>query len=640
MHNNLCIQGSCIKKKNDKTYLCGGRKCEGVCIDDVCNSAVRCISDDDCSSDQMCDTTANDVAYKTCIKKPCFSEGGCGELIFKKCRADEECPSGLVCKFGACLKGCSKKCKKCQHGTCTDNGKRCPKEITCSFGQICFKGSCQMLQCYETEDCAGDKHCLNGKCIETKVLTACNSDNYCPGNMKCINGKCYDIQLCKTNAECSDWQACDSTYRINGHMGICVQRIYCNRQEDPRNSGCPENMHCDRQNYCVAKECISCSMGQECTFVMDSSAKTCWPTKQCLSNDDCEEDKVCDQELGKCTEACGHCKEGYQCINNACQYLPHCYDDDDCLPRQFCSQGECVKDYGIGCYRHSDCADGGCFAGTCVVNCKDCETKRCNQNKQCLMGCKSDNNCEQNYMCQDKICIPIMRCMFDSNCPIDMKCRNKEDESCNGEKSCKCKPAPCSDCMYGCKDDTCQITPFKACEDCREGFICPDFDDEQYSKCHKVCRPYDKSSCSPDSLCVTDKTGKSVCIERKKCTMNSDCIRPLRCLDFQCARPGCFENDDCPYGHYCYAGICQKLIIHGSCESDIQCSSGTCIMIKNSKIGICQRCPEDCPPEDCKNGFCLDKRERCFEDHHCDQYSKCLKGLCVNRGCKDCQSGR
>ena len=632
--NDKCIQGvcettDCVLKK---CYTCEARKCQGECIKSICNLKIRCIDIDDCSEDQIC-SFHKELGYNVCSVLSCEDSNDSSKTCKKTppigCNADKECEKGKMCKFGNCI---------LEDQECTDN--------SCMYGQTCIDGKCKSLDCYKHEDCKEQSYCMQGECTDVTELPSCSKDSPCSARNrhKCINGKCYPIIVCKVNSDCGKRSVCDLTFKIKGNQGICVKAINCNPQIEI-DSGCPVNMHCPKSGFCKTKECRHCAYDETCTEILTSQTMTCWPIKHCTLkgfNNGCDGHKFCNIRLGICENHCADCAVGAQCVDGVCKESLSCSENIDCPPRQLCYKGQCDRDFSE-CYNHNDCPDEdvGCFAGLCKKICKDCQLELCDANNKCMAKCSNSDKCQKNYYCYEGACIPKMKCSNNRHCPVDMICKNK-DTICNGEESCSCQPeTDCKKCTNGrCNAKICSIVVETNCKQCKEGFVCPNFENKKYHFCHKTCHPYDKSSCLRSS-CLLDKNSVYVCMPNLKCKADSECIIPLQCKNFQCTRPDCFKDRDCEFGEFCYAGKCRLPEIDEDCTQDADCDTGKCIVFENFQVGVClvKQCTKDCPHGRCKHGFCDYNGGSCLNNEHCDEYSKCENGLCMNKGCSECKTG-
>jgi hypothetical protein len=141
-------------------------------------------------------------------------------------------------------------------------------------------------------------------------------------------------------------------------------------------------------------------------------------------------------------------------------------------------------------------------------------------------GCKSDDDCELGYVCEDSECITE-----------DLICIPDCEEG------------------YECDEGICN----KICPECEEGTHCsegecmPDVCDPGCSDaqeciggvCIYVCEPL----CADEEVCF-----EGICEE---CIVNADCDITEICEDKACVDPGCQFDAECDQNQYCDAGICR-----------------------------------------------------------------------------------
>jgi hypothetical protein len=106
--------------------------------------------------------------------------------------------------------------------------------------------------------------------------------------------------------------------------------------------------------------------------------------------------------------------------------------------------------------------------------------------------------------------------------------------------------------------------------DCQGGLVC------SFGRCHQPCES--SSGCPEDALCVSSKSGQSVCQlpDNERCTLDSDCLAPLLCASDGTCRNGCQQDSDCLEGQACAKeGVCAEAhelgtegVLVGSSTSD------------------------------------------------------------------------
>lgn len=255
--------------------------------------------------------------------------------------------------------------------------------------------------------------------------------------------------------------------------------------------------------------------------------------------------------------------------------------------------------------------DQVCIAGTCTDVPSSCpcplETY-CNLvTEMCVIGCTSDDECDEGRICDtvERVCFP--GCREDGECGAGeiceglvcgAGCRTNDD----------CGPMELCDklqCRQGCTGDA----------DCPKGEICSDTvcrvgcgSDAECSKPGDICDPDTmvcRAGCHADADCplaqlCDDQT--LACVPG--CNSNSKCAPGQICKGGQCTT-GCADNDGCPLGQICIAEKCETgcALDGGGIASGMtdRCSPGTaCVPAEcdaNNNNCVDFKCTVDCKKE-------------------------------------------
>lgn len=110
----------------------------------------------------------------------------------------------------------------------------------------------------------------------------------------------------------------------------------------------------------------------------------------------------------------------------------------------------------------------------------------------------------------------------------------------------------------------------------------------------------------------------------EKCLLDTDCPDGFVCIDGECQRLACGDDDFCPVGYTCISGYCFKL-----CSSLEPCGDGyICVDYFDNNEPICIPYPfpcdseNGCPPGfECYDGFCL---QTCSGVGTCPEGTECI----------------
>ena len=162
-------------------HECGDRR---ICLDGRCS--VRCLEDMDCPDGQSCESAiCRDLPPPT------------GE-----CRVDADCGDGRACREEVCEDSCTtdSNCAEgdyCREGVCEldDRPKPfCERNADCEAGHPCVGGICR-TPCTTSDEClrfdVQFNVCQGGFCVTTNEVTSdCLTSEDCDGEKDCIDGIC------------------------------------------------------------------------------------------------------------------------------------------------------------------------------------------------------------------------------------------------------------------------------------------------------------------------------------------------------------------------------------------------------------------------------------------------------------------
>lgn len=289
----------CIDADGDghRAASCGGGDCDDTNPEihpgafEPCNSTIDydCQPALECPSGTECDATSG-LCTVICFEDSCADGYTCtaaGLCTEAACAArTEPCPSGTVCRAGACVGPCD--------------------GVTCPVGRICAGGAC-------IDPCAG---------VVCPSMQVCIAGT--PGALTVCGPACTCLDLPSTSL-CAPGTTCDARPG-SPTTGLCV---------DP---GC-ETATCGPGESCMDGTCVDacagvvCPLGQECRLgecVLDRCASVTCPLGE-----------VCRD--GDCHSACEgvSCPTGQVCADGACVVDP-CFGVD-CGPTARCVAGTCVN---------------------------------------------------------------------------------------------------------------------------------------------------------------------------------------------------------------------------------------------------------------------------------------------------------
>lgn len=404
---------TCDPETHACVYPAGGcgadADCEGVPSIPICDVAqhlcVGCLSSTDCAAEESCSS------LQTCVPAPpehCHMESDCvGNIhgyvhcdttqdLCVRCVSNSQCSSSQICRVGSCVprSGCEddgdcgsssahpycntdtgvclgcfdtnqctagKACVNHECGQCTSNadcdtssaGRACRLDLgVCSqcnvaedcsrAGAACENHLCVGGACGQDADCAnspGGSYCVNSTCVQ------CRTAEQCSFNLSCFQNKCQE-PICDSDDDC--------TTAVTGpHCDTAERKCY----RCATNAQCPRTLVCDKLHGHVCTllacntdpDCASDETAQHC----DSQTHIC---AECASNTDCPPELQC--VAGSCGDhsTCMHgdCGTSALCVpipvNNYTDWTERCVQ-----PRTSGAAG------GAPCAAYSDCASGQCF---------------------------------------------------------------------------------------------------------------------------------------------------------------------------------------------------------------------------------------------------------------------------------------
>jgi hypothetical protein len=260
---------------------------------------------------ESCTSRADCSAGLACLNNVCadptetHEDAGALVVVGKRgesCRTRADCGDNLACIGGACTLadfGVSPTTKKCKLVQCKVPADCCPMpSSSCPFYQdFCNQGEQTYCDLYDTNckcddtkwactddkcvltptcdsthpctsplvcagtkcvQCAMDTDCPNGKCLDNKCVTKCQTDGDCPYFNKCQSGACVKTG-CTTNRECI---ASTGNVQSLCQMGDCLVP-------------CQSDLECDNALHfnfhaCVSGYCkdVGCETDEECRILL------------------------------------------------------------------------------------------------------------------------------------------------------------------------------------------------------------------------------------------------------------------------------------------------------------------------------------------------------------------------------------
>lgn len=581
----------------------------------LAGSCVECINAGDCGPDQICDAQFH-CHGSLPTGKPCADSDVCiggwcrqlgwsggsepdepgggsaggtdggssdGDYLFpggycsEYCEQPGDCPSGGHCSLWqwACYASCTIN-DDCRPGyRCDDfdgdNQLECvPNCVTHTQCDDPSAARCDITHgecagCLDDAECfhLGLARCLTGLCVE------CISDPDCASSYQLCMGDHACAGISANGGPCASSQDCAGDYCVDEEYegfpgGYCVQ-------------WCENDDHCTEGGICADYYCVAgCTTAGDCRAGYVCSDR--WPgrmacTPACTSNGDCGDRQAsrCDLGTGKCEpcQAAADCQQftGYPvCDGGACV---RCTDASHCNPGQECQDNRCLGTLpnGAPCTREDVCAGDRCLQYDYL----EFPGGYCSEYCGDMGFCPAGGHCFYNYW----------YCLADCD----------------------------------------------ASSDCRDGYICEDFDDDGASECLPACD--DNGDC-PNVGASRCETSTGMC---EACLVDGDCAHVWgthACENGRCVE--CRDQGQCGPEQSCVELSCVGILVNGeACDSWDVCAGDTCLMSWNGyPNGYCtQWCwGEDQTCLDGAGGHCV--LEYCMAD--CAGSNECRDGyVCVDK---------
>jgi hypothetical protein len=436
-------------------------------------------------------------------------------------------------------------------------------------------------ECETNQDCV-DKYGAGSWCDRTvwecrtcspNCTGLCCGDDGCGGTCpdNCPTGYFCDTDCaCKEDVECTTDQECVNLYGANYTCNLVSKECECNANcsgkccgDDGCGATCPDNCTAPMTCNTTTCACEGCTDDSQCGATECCINGTC--TAMACGTLECGPDPVCGKE-------CGPCQDPLCCENGACTTCPTI---------QLCPSGQECTQVGssgsMGCVippstvppgNETDCADDGCdgnylcycqdetcSASQCVENCGECTgTSTCQEVTPSLagymgcleagggipadaqFGCGQTTPCNGNATCwcTEATCTDANNVCI-ANCSTDRTPCTDNDTRCAGDTVQTCSGGSWSDttdCTTSsliCVDGAC-ITPpglGEFCEDtaakCAGDLDCIGTDESTHSFCTDVCDCTQGTGCQAGWECLLANTGQTTCWCAKLCTTAADC---------------------------------------------------------------------------------------------------------------------
>jgi len=415
---------------------------------------------------------------------------------------------------------------------------------------------------------------------------------------------------------------------------------------------------CDLVSISPTQAAKTCSW-KDHKLVTGSKTLAVLPQFEKLAHASCFDGKKNGREAGRdCGTACG----------KACARRSSCVVDNDCDPRNVKPERRtaCRKPTDL---TDSNCAAGGCFCMTKLINGQLCKAGADCASGACLAA-TSATGVTQPPRCAPATCAPVESpaptCSVDANCAtgkcsggvcVSVKNGDETDVDCGGSCSVKCAAS-------------------KACKlnrDCASGLVCAE----------GVCVADNVgAACLRNSQCSTGRcAGKAGCQPKlgvaQACVSKHDCLSAV-CTAGRCTAPGkdkvlnglesdidcggasgvvprcaagkkCKASTDCVEGLECGSnGRCGKAA-GAVCTAGTQCLSGNCYgagttkacvaIYANDDLGHCgdKVMDNDETDVDCGGALCAPcaTAKKCGDNDDCESHVCTVKGLCAAATCAD-----
>jgi len=404
------------------TVSCDG--CSSVCrIDSIgCNIGGVCVSNgsvNPANSCERCNTARSTTSYS-----PEPSGAACDDRQF--CTLSDSCDG-----FGVC-RGTSRDCSdtlSCTIDTCDEGADRCTSVV----GSGCFiAGRCVSTGTPDPGNpCAVcDPFRSTTSYSPGPVGLSCNDGAFCTERDACNGaGSCTGSPL-----NCSDAFACTSD-RCDESLDVCTNDVF---------SGCFIDGMCvaegasNPSNFC--ERCVSTT--SRTSYSAGPAGIRCDDANVCTLEDACN-------GAGVCSGAALSCDDGLSCTADACDsasgecnndIVIGCFIDGSCVeegasdPENLCRvcHSSADPEHYVASAPGDRCGEPSCVdgeltpagacdtAGNCVAGeprrCGEGEFAGCADERTCLAGCISDEECESPLLCIGGECVTQPSC-GDGPCP-------------------------------------------------------------------------------------------------------------------------------------------------------------------------------------------------------------------------------
>ena len=261
-------------------------------------------------------------------------------------------------------------------------------------------------------------------------------------------------------------------------------------------------------------------------------------------------------------------------------------------------------------------------------------TTSASQNPTSIVGCKEDEDCNDNNECTEDKCLENKIC---HNIKLDNCCLQNSD--CNDDNNCT---------KDRCKKNLCRNKKLKKC--CLQDTDCsPRYKKE---KCKVLKCSFDEkkkyNKCKTDYKTKTGSCSEKKCEERKcpastrrtltssRCDSNEDCNDGNKCTADVCKGNTCTDAG-CVQGFCHYKGITECCNNKLDCNDQDSCTKDECenSECRNEQITDCCNESRLCPgefnsPSTCSVYKCKKTTERCvFDFDSMCQETECLLGTCA-----------